>query len=106
MCSALQWSSNKRDRAREACTLIKDGYRTIRRNVSSSLVFEIKLTKLLPVVRVHRLFAIGATDAREELHPVQQALENWFSDNGKVVLVGDTVHAPCVGFNFSYLSST
>lgn len=46
--------------------------------------------------RVKRLFALATTDATEELHYVQQPLEEWYSEDGKVVLLGDAVHAACV----------
>ena len=46
--------------------------------------------------RVKRLFALATTDATEELHYIQQPLEEWYSEDGKVVLLGDAVHAACV----------
>ncbi|THH08949.1 hypothetical protein EW145_g2356 [Phellinidium pouzarii] len=44
--------------------------------------------------RVQRLLAL-ATHATETLHVVQEPIPNWYSDSGKVVLIGNAVHTSC-----------
>lgn len=45
--------------------------------------------------RVQRILALRPT-AIETLHVIHSTIDGWFSKNGKVVLVGNCVHASCV----------